>query len=471
MRQGAREDLAATALLVDAKGREIALGREAGASGRLRSTLNGAPSSVEALRERGGALVVVHGQHDSLRLRHRSEVRALLDASGGVDDSELEQIRARLRQGRAERETLGGSEVDRSRELDFLTFQLDELARARLSSPRELHELLEELEHLSQLRDGQAALSRVIDGLDDGPASSLGQLARAVVEIPPGEAYDAAREVLRGALAQAREAVSDLARLSDPEAVDLRRVGQLEDRVALLSEIARKYGSLERALEESVVLAERRRHLEAVATRRAQLDAELAGLLEAEAQAARALRGAREAAARRLERRVSAQLPRVALVGAALRFDVQGTDGSQVELLFRAGPGQAEGPLAGVASGGELSRVLLALALETVGDDAVAVFDEIDAGLGGQVAQQIGECLAELGASRQVLAVTHLASVAARAEHHFVVEKQLSAEGALTTVREVRGAERVREVARMLAGDSAGEESRALATRLLDTHS
>jgi DNA repair protein RecN (Recombination protein N) len=121
-----------------------------------------------------------------------------------------------------------------------------------------------------------------------------------------------------------------------------------------------------------------------------------------------------------------------------------------------------------LASGGELSRVLLALSLETVHRDVVAVFDEIDAGLGGQVAQQIGECLREVGRLQQVLAITHLASVAARADHHFIIEKTVEHGATNTLVREVIGDERVREIARMLAGDTVTAESRALATQLLE---
>ncbi len=120
------------------------------------------------------------------------------------------------------------------------------------------------------------------------------------------------------------------------------------------------------------------------------------------------------------------QLPRVALPHAALRFVVEGVDGSEVQLLFTPNPGWPEGPLQSLASGGELSRVLLALSLETAHDGLVAVFDEVDAGVGGQVAQQIGECLREVGATQQVIAVTHLASVAAKAAHHFVIEKTVA---------------------------------------------
>jgi DNA repair protein RecN (Recombination protein N) len=154
---------------------------------------------------------------------------------------------------------------------------------------------------------------------------------------------------------------------------------------------------------------------------------------------------------------------------ATLRFVVEGVDGSAAQILFTPNPGWPEGPLQALASGGELSRVLLALSLETAHDDVVAVFDEVDAGVSGQVAQQIGECLREVGDAQQVIAVTHLASVAAKASHHFVIEKTVSDSLTSTHVREVLGDERVREIARMLAGDQITGEADALARRLLES--
>ena len=470
-RQGVHEDLRVAAVFRDTDGRELVLAREATTSGRLRSTLNATSSSSEALRGVGQRLVVIHGQHDSLRLRSRGEVRALLDASAGLSTSELDDVRQRLRAARVEWSALGGSEVERVRELDFIDFQLRELDGAALTSPHELSESLEELERLSDLREGQAALVSVVEGLDSGPESPLGLLAAAVASVPAGRAYDDARDALRDALTGAREALSDLAALADPDAVDEGRLVALESRVDVLSAVSRKYGSLAEALTAASTLRARREELTGAAERRVEVEHLITGLEERERDEAQRLGDARRAAALALEAALARQLPRVALAGAALRFDVRGTDGAEVELLFRSGPGQAEGPVSGVASGGELSRVLLAIALETVDDTAVAIFDEVDAGLGGQVAQQIGDCLFELGTRQQVLAVTHLATVAARASHHFVVEKVTRGERTTTAVREVAGEERIGEIARMLAGDAGAGESRALAARLLETRS
>jgi DNA repair protein RecN (Recombination protein N) len=212
----------------------------------------------------------------------------------------------------------------------------------------------------------------------------------------------------------------------------------------------------------------RRHNAETDASRINLIDQEIRDFETREVDLARRARAEREVAAAKLTIAVSRQMSRVALANATLRFVVDGADGSDAQIWFTPNPGQPEGPLSALASGGELSRVLLALSLETVHRDVVAVFDEIDAGLGGQVAQQIGECLREVGRLQQVLAITHLASVAARADHHFVIEKTVEQGATSTLVREVTGDERVHEIARMLAGDAVTAESRALATQMLE---
>jgi DNA repair protein RecN (Recombination protein N) len=298
----------------------------------------------------------------------------------------------------------------------------------------------------------------------------LGRLAAVIERIPRADTYRASREALRNVLEQARETAHDLTSLADPESFDLAALSHLEERVSVLQQIARKYGgSLENALGAlSDLHAQQERRVDET-SRLLRIDGEIANLESREAALAAVARHDREIAAQKLTNAVAGQLPRVALAHATLRFEALGLDGSDARIFFRANPGLAEGPLQDLASGGELSRVLLALSLETVHDDVVAVFDEVDAGVGGQVAQQIGDCLRELGLKQQVLAVTHLASVAAKADHHFVIDKTVSAGVTATSVRAVSGDERVSEIARMLVGDEMTVESHALALRLLET--
>ncbi|HEY5104357.1 MAG TPA: AAA family ATPase [Acidimicrobiales bacterium] len=466
-------DTHAAALFLRGEHEEIVFSRETTTTGRLRSSLNGAPSSVDALRSLADELIVVHGQHDSLALRNRSETVRLIDESGGVETKDLDDVRVELRDARHLRDDFGGDATARQRELEFLLFQLGELETVAILSASELSETLEELTRLTTLRDGQAALVEVLAIFDaDTDEAVLPQFSRALSRLPSGEAYDNVRASLRESLIQAREALSELATLGDPDAFDPSTLATLEERASVLQQIARKYGgSLESALATSLELRTQYGRLISESERLDGLDQEIQKLEERETLLARRVRQEREFAATSLTNAVRAQLTRVALANASLRFVVDGDDGSDAQIFFTPNPGLPEGPLATLASGGELSRVLLALSLETANEDVVAVFDEVDAGLGGQVAQQIGECLYEVGRHQQVLAVTHLASVAARADHHFVIEKKTERGVTTTTVRALKGDDRVREIARMLAGDEVTSESRALAQQLLENSS
>jgi DNA repair protein RecN (Recombination protein N) len=451
-------------------GEERLLSRESTSTGRLRSLVDGATSSAEALRALAEGLIVINGQHDSLSLRDARETLRLIDRSGGVDTDELEDVRRTLREARRLREGLGGDPATRQRELDFLAFQLSELDAARLASPDELMTTLEDLTRLTTLRDSQATVLAILDELDaEGDEAILARYATALGRLPADGAYDEVRSALTGALVQAREALRDLAGLADPGVVDDAVLAELDERARVLQQVARKYGgSLAAALETREDVRRRLEGARRDADRLDGIDREIRELEERELTLERRARADREFAAERLTATVREQLPRVALEHASLRFDVGGDDGSDARILFAANPGLPEGPLSTLASGGELSRVLLAISLETADEDAVAVFDEVDAGLGGHVAQQIGECLYEVGRRRQVLAVTHLASVAARADRHFVIEKFVEGGLTTTTVRTVTGEERVGELARMLAGHAANDASRALARRLLE---
>ncbi|MGA7834570.1 MAG: AAA family ATPase [Acidimicrobiales bacterium] len=459
--------------LFECEGDELVFSREATTTGRLRSSLNGAPSSAEALRTLAEGLVVIHGQHDSLSLRSRSEVLHLIDERGAIDSSALDDVRRALREAHRIRGDYGGDQSSREREADYLAFQLAELDGAAIRSASELDDTLGELIRLTALRDGQAALNDVVQLLDgEGDDSVLTQFARALSRLPSDAAYDEARRGLEASLIQARESLHELAALADPDAFEAGTMEELESRADALRHISRKYGgSLGEALRTLGDLRLRQEALAHEAERLEGLDEEIGNLETREIELAAALKHERVVAAAKLTTAVQGQMTRVALANASLRFVVDGVDGSAAQILFSPNPGQPEGPLSALASGGELSRVLLALSLETVHHDVVAIFDEIDAGLGGQVAQHIGECLREVGRAQQVIAVTHLASVAARAHHHFVIQKSVVGDATTTSVRALFGAERVREIARMLAGDDLTQESRALAEQLLENSS
>lgn len=470
-RHAVNSDMRAAAVFIHRDGREVVLTREMSSTGRLRSTLDATTTSAEALRSLASELIVIHGQHDSLSLRNRSEILKIIDASGSVDTSELDHVRHLLRDARSRRDGFGGDESQRQRELDFLEYQIAELEAAKILSVDELAATLSELARVSELRDGQAALAEVLEQLDgDRDDALLDHLATIIERIPRGDVYDAPRESLRGVLEQARETAREMASLADPDAIDPATLLALDERVSVLQQIARKYGgSLEVALKTLDDLRTQQKERLDETSRLLTIDGDIANWEARQAALAEAARYDREVAASGLTVAIAEQLPRVALPHASLRFEADGDDGSDARIVFSANPGLAEGPLQALASGGELSRVLLALSLETVHEDVVAVFDEVDAGVGGQVAQQIGDCLYELGRQQQVLAVTHLASVAAKADHHFVIDKTIVNGVVTTSIRRVSGVERVDEIARMLAGDEMTAESLALAQRLLET--
>ena len=472
-RHALSDDVQVAAVLRDRAGDELVLGRESGTNRRVRSTLNGVATSAEALRLAGESLVTIHGQHDSLTLRSRADVLTLLDTFGGVDTSELVATRRRIAEATRERELLGGDEATRQRELDLLDFQLEELESATLTSATELDEALDQLRIWSSVRDGRAAVLAAIEGLDgDREEAVLASFARTIGALTPVAGLEDTVTTLREALTSAREALHDLREFAERDDVDPETVARLEARIALLQRLARKYGgSLADAVLAREALHGERGRLVGAEVRLLALDQELQELLARETALAATARRERSAAAVALSDAVTAQLHRVALPNASVRVVVDGADGAEAQLLFAPNPGRPEGPVQTLASGGELSRLLLAIALVSASDGVVTVFDEVDAGIGGQVAERIGDCLAEVARGRQVLAVTHLASVAARADHQFVIEKVVTDGSTTATVREVTGSDRVGEIARMLAGDHLSDEARALAERMLSAAS
>lgn len=461
-------DTSAAAVFASPSGERL-FQREASAQGRLRSTLDGGLANAEALREAASNLIVIHGQHDSLTLRHRSEIVRLIDAYGPVNTTLLTRLRGDIRDCESRLAGAGGDREERLRFMELISFQATEIRDAAIADPNELSGLLESLTQLTAIAAMQSQLHNVIEQLDgDHDAAVLTQFSTSLQRIPPDDAVAEARTALVEALEASREGVRQLRRLTNVDETDDERIALLSNRVELLQSLVRKYGpSLSAVMESGVVLEQQLAEMNALMDDLDSVEARLIDLRAQETAESRRVLRERELAAVALTESVRRQLPRVALPHASLRFVVDGTDGSDAQILFRPNPGQAEGPLQSLASGGELSRVLLAVSLVADSDHLVSVFDEVDAGIGGQVAQQIGTCLAELGQSQQVIAVTHLASVAAKATHHFVIQKDVREGRTVTTVTEVIGPYRVREIARMLVGDAVTEEAVALAQRLL----
>jgi len=430
------------------------------------------------LRDLGALAVEIHGQHDDRGLLNPRGHRALLDAFGGLDLSEVESswgkvaaIEAELLQARAE---LVAAERDR----DWLAHASAEIEALAPEEGEETRLAEERAAMQAGLKAGES-----LSGLDEllgGSEGALALLRQAARRIERGAAdhplLAEALAALDRALIEASEAEDRITRAADALAFDPARLEQVEARLFDIRGLARKHRVDADAL---AALGDRMRTqlaaIDAGGQRIEQLDRQLLEARERYTAAADQLGMARHDAAARLDAAVAAELAPLKLDAARFRTAISpaepgpsGTD--RVEFEVSTNPGAPFGPLTRIASGGELSRFILALkvALAEAGTAATMIFDEVDRGVGGAVASAIGERLARLAEQSQVLVVTHSPQVAARASHHYRIEKSHGEGGTRTTVRKLSADERREEIARMLSGASITEEARAQASRLLD---
>ena len=464
------------------------------ADGRTRATVNGEAVSVQILRALGASLVELHGQHADRALVDPAVHRTLLDAFGGVGADVLE-VGQRWRVWRSAREAAReerGRLAEAEKEADFVRHAVEELQALGPEAGEEAA-LSERRTAMMRAEKIAADLSEALDAVGGG-SSPIPSLSAAVrrLERRAGEAQDVIRPAVEAidqaldALEQARGHLESALAEADFEPRELERI---EERLFALRAAGRKYAVTPDALPEVAArFVAQLEHLDQSEARLARLDAAAA---EAEAsyhQAAAGLSAARHAAAEALDAAVGAELPPLKLERAEFLTKVSGdaqTAGPEgydaVEFWVRTNPGSRPGPLMKVASGGELARFLLALkvVLADRGSAPTLIFDEIDTGVGGAVADAIGQRLARLSARVQVLCVTHAPQVAARAHHHLLIAKapapaevgeDAAAEAPVTTrVAALNPASRREEIARMLAGATVTSEARAAAERLLKT--
>jgi DNA repair protein RecN (Recombination protein N) len=416
-------------------------------------------------------------------LLHRAAQRDLLDAYAGQRDLATTVAEAWHRwQGLvAEQAATAGAAAERAARLDLLSYQVSELAGLALADD-ELPQLDAEHRRLAGAERLLADTGRVFGLLHEDDEAIELQLARALNALdglaPLDPAVTPARELLDGALIQLREAATALRAYRAQIDLDPERLDELDRRLAAVHEMARKH----RVRAED--LPARLRDLEAeLATlrgaeaRSADLEGEIARARGAFLDAAGRLSGARRDAGARLGAAVTGRMHTLGMARGAFTVDLHPLDAGQtgafgtdrIEFLVAANPGQAPAPLARVASGGELSRISLAIQVATAGLGAVPtlVFDEVDVGIGGGVAEIVGRLLHDLGRERQVLCVTHLPQVAARADHHLVVRKCADGDHAVTSIEPVEGAARIEEVARMAGGVEVTAEALAHAAALI----
>jgi DNA repair protein RecN (Recombination protein N) len=466
---------------------EIVLGRRVGASGRTSAFVQNRSASAADLRAVGSRLLAFYGQHEHRRLVLSSAQMEILDGFAGTVHlkrrAEYREAHAQVGALSRDLDELRDREGTRERDLDLLRFELAEIEAASpdVDEEAELAAERELLRHAERLRVAAAtALDAVAGADDDGGGGARGAVGQAeaelsaVHEIDP--ALDAVADQVRAAMVELDDAASALRSYAEGVESDPGRLEELEERLAALDRLKRKHGG---SLEAVLAHAERcRAEIERLANAEDladDLDRRLAAAGQRREGLAAQLTEARAQAARELERRVASELDALAMDGASLevRLDPHpegfGPGGSEtVELMVATNPGIPPSSLRDAASGGELSRIMLALTgLGTAAGMPTLVFDEIDAGIGGNTARAVGERLRRLGAERQLICITHLPQVASLASAHFRIVKESGRGSAKATVEHVDGEELVAEIVRMLGGGRDDEAASRHARELL----
>jgi DNA repair protein RecN (Recombination protein N) len=462
---------------------ELTVRRVVGSDGRSRAYLNGQSVPVQLLREAGNILIDIHGQHEFQSLVRAATQRELLDAYGGLEALTsqvgiahrvwLELLNRTLE--------LEGKARDRDARLELLRYQLRELQALNLQ-PQEAEALGEERVRLANrgrlAASTQAALNELYanEGVSAHAAVSRAQQAlRAVAALDARLA--GLLPMLEEASIQVREAARELEHYGESLDIDAARHEQVERRLAAIEELARKHRIASGELGgHATQLARELETLERADTDLAQLRKELAASLQAYRDQAKELSGKRMAAARALARDISARLQTLGMSGG--RFEAEVTQAGsaepaqhgidQIEFRVSANPGSPPRALAKVASGGELARLSLAVQVSCSAEDSrCMVFDEVDAGIGGAVAEIVGRELRALAERGQVLCVTHLPQVASQAHHQLRVAKLTDGRTTRTTVAELTADERIEELARMLGGIEISTRAREHAKDML----
>jgi DNA repair protein RecN (Recombination protein N) len=447
---------------------EVVLARTVPASGRSRAHLDGRMVPVGGLAEAGGALVDLHGQHAHQSLLTASTQRAALDQFGAIDHGPLLAARSQLAVVDEGLAGLGGDERSRARELDLLRFQVNELDAAKIEDPEEDESLRAEEDELADASAHREAAAAAHDALvaEGGGRDGLGlALAQLSGRAPLEEV--AAR--LRAVVAEVDELAADLRGLAETLADDPERLAEVRARRQLLRDLQRKYGD---TVADVISFGDQARaqlaELESYEERAAALDRQRSEAEAALAKAEAALGKARRSAAPKLAAAVESHLRTLAMPRARFEVAVEGRAGEQVTFLLGANAGEPALPLSKVASGGELARAMLAIRLvSTEAGNPVLVFDEVDAGIGGEAALAVGGALAQLATSHQVLVVTHLPQVAAFADHQIAVSKDERDGRTLAIAEALDSGGRVVELSRMLSGQPDSATAREHAEELL----
>ncbi len=460
----------------------LILRREVQREGRNRVWINGSRATVGLAGELGALLVDLHGQHEHQALLRPSNQRRILDAFAGARDRSrrVRRLFRRWKETRTEAADLRERGRELAGEEEFLRHKLQEIEGADLEEG-EVEELKAEENRLANSEELVSLASGLYRSLYEAEDSVVDRLAGAGRALGDLARIDPEAEEMAGMLEESRQLLQELGRRlgSYREAVDHdpARLERVRARLDEIYRLERKYGgSVEAVLVEGEEAREALARLERVDEEAAELEEEADRLREEWDEAAGALSARRREAAERLEEAVTELLPALGMEDGRFRVELRPRDAPSpegaetVEFMVSLNVGFEPGPLDRVASGGELSRVMLALktVLAEVDEVPCLVFDEIDAGVGGEVAHQVARRLQEVAERHQVFVITHLPQIAARADVHYRVEKSRAGGRASTDVERLDGEDRVEEVARMLGGDPGSRVSREHARELLE---
>jgi DNA repair protein RecN (Recombination protein N) len=459
-------------------GESLLLRRTLDLQGKSRAWINGSTATATQLRELGEQLLDIHGQHAWQSLTRPDAVRGLLDAYAQVSTTALTTLWQQWRQTQNNLTQAQAAQASLQRERERLVWQIGEIAKLA-PLPDEWETLNTEHARLSNAQALIDAAQGALQSLDDDEHSALVALHGACQRLQQQEQHEPhfreLAEVLASSLAQVEDTVHSLRSYLHRTEPDPQRLSQLDERLAQWVSLARRYKRSPAELE--LLLASWQEEL-------ARLDAaaDLAALETAQNAAqqaymaeARLLSKARAKSAPQLAGAITLAMQGLGMQGGQFQVALDKVAQpmqsglEEVSFLVAGHAGSTPRPVSKVASGGELSRLALAIAVTTseLGTAQTLIFDEIDAGVGGAVAQTVGRLMKQLGVDRQVLAVTHLPQVAASADQHLVVVKQLQEQTTLSSVAEVKGPQRVTEVARMLGGERLSDASLAHAREML----
>jgi DNA repair protein RecN (Recombination protein N) len=478
---------------IDAEGDEILLRREIGSNGKGRVFVNNQPATVAVLRQLAPELALVHAQSETLTAFDAAQQRLLLDRFGDISTEDVAAEFARWRALRAQIDELRADEQERMRRMDLWSFQAKEIASAEIADAEEDARLETEkrvLANAERLFAGATAAQELLYEAEVSAESLLGGALRHVEDLAKfDEQFAETAQQLSAAKAAVEDATATLRAFAGQVTASPERLGEIEDRLAALDRLKRKYG---KTLAEVIAFGEdaaaKLSDLENRDARLAELEKEMEAAAGKYVTAARKLTAEREKAASRLSKTAEKQINELAMQA---RFEVEVTPREaeeawtafgwdRIECGIATNPGEPMKPLTEIASGGEMSRVMLALKVSVEeGASAAAnkkrrtalprtlVFDEIDIGIGGRAAEAVGQKLKTLARSQQVLCITHLPQIAAFADQHFLIEKVEKRGRTQTGVRRMEPAERVAEIARMLSGATLTDTSLKHAEQML----